>query len=138
MRAVTIYGADNGIDGIVLDVLLRKHEQIRKALGISVPVPDRSTTWWRRSLRACCCGTRSRNSSTLDFGLERRDDLHKEWESAVEKERGSAPSTRRRASSPGRYPANWPSCAPASAPPPTYGLRRGGAAGPAGGRIAAA
>ena len=42
VRAVTIYGADNGIDGIVLDVLLRKHEQIRKALGISVPVPDRS------------------------------------------------------------------------------------------------
>ena len=33
VRAVMLYGADNGIDGIVLDVLLRKHEQIRKALG---------------------------------------------------------------------------------------------------------
>src|SRR5205807_1489143 len=32
VRAVTLYGTDNGIDGIVLDVLLRKHEQIRKAL----------------------------------------------------------------------------------------------------------
>jgi Helicase conserved C-terminal domain/TrwC relaxase len=42
VRAVTLYGIDNAIDGIVLNVLLRKHEQIRKALGISVPVPDRS------------------------------------------------------------------------------------------------
>ena len=30
VRAVTIYGTDNGVDGIVLDVLLRKHEQIRQ------------------------------------------------------------------------------------------------------------
>ena len=37
-----IYGSDNRIDGIVLDVLLRKHEAIRKATGVSVPVPDDS------------------------------------------------------------------------------------------------
>ncbi|MEZ5181526.1 MAG: C-terminal helicase domain-containing protein [Acidimicrobiales bacterium] len=30
VRAVTIYGRDNQIDGIVLDVLLRKHRAIRK------------------------------------------------------------------------------------------------------------
>ncbi len=40
VRAVTLYGEDNGIDGIVLEVLLRKHEQIRRDLGISVPVPN--------------------------------------------------------------------------------------------------
>jgi len=39
VRAITYYGADNRIDGIVLDVLLRKHKTIRNALGISVPVP---------------------------------------------------------------------------------------------------
>ncbi|MCS6969570.1 MAG: DEAD/DEAH box helicase [Planctomycetes bacterium] len=36
---VTYYGIDNGVDGIVLDVLLRKHRSIRRQLGISVPVP---------------------------------------------------------------------------------------------------
>jgi superfamily II DNA or RNA helicase len=42
VRAVTIYGTDNRIDGIVLDVLLRKHQAIRRATGVSVPVPDES------------------------------------------------------------------------------------------------
>ena len=39
VQVVTFYGADNPIDGIVLDVLLRKHQRIRSSLGISVPVP---------------------------------------------------------------------------------------------------
>lgn len=42
VRALTVYGEDTGIDGIVLDVLLRKHEAIRRDLGISVPVPSQS------------------------------------------------------------------------------------------------
>ena len=40
VRVVTIYGRDNGIDGKVLEVLIRKHREIRKSTGISVPVPD--------------------------------------------------------------------------------------------------
>lgn len=39
IRVISIYGVDNQIDGIVLDVLLRKHKKIRSSLGISVPVP---------------------------------------------------------------------------------------------------
>ncbi len=39
VRVVTYYGLDNQIDGVVLDVLLRKHKKIRSSLGISVPVP---------------------------------------------------------------------------------------------------
>jgi superfamily II DNA or RNA helicase len=39
VRVVTYYGDDNQIDQIVLDVLLRKHRKIRRALGISIPVP---------------------------------------------------------------------------------------------------
>src|SRR5690606_26501329 len=39
VRAITYYGSDNGIDRVVLDVLLRKHESIRRATGVSVPVP---------------------------------------------------------------------------------------------------
>ncbi|MBP5623027.1 MAG: ATP-dependent helicase, partial [Thermoguttaceae bacterium] len=35
----TFYGKDVGIDGIVLDVLLRKHQKIKKTLGVSVPTP---------------------------------------------------------------------------------------------------
>ncbi|WP_027365559.1 helicase-related protein [Desulfotruncus alcoholivorax] len=39
VRVLTYYGINNQIDGIVLDVLIRKHKKIRNSLGISVPVP---------------------------------------------------------------------------------------------------
>ena len=39
VRVLTYYGANTPIDGIVLDVLLRKHQPIRNSLGVSVPVP---------------------------------------------------------------------------------------------------
>jgi superfamily II DNA or RNA helicase len=39
VKVVTYYGRDNRIDGLVLNVLLRKHASIRNALGVSVPVP---------------------------------------------------------------------------------------------------
>ncbi|MER7049752.1 DEAD/DEAH box helicase [Streptomyces jumonjinensis] len=44
VRVITLYGTDNGIDGKVLDVLIRKHRQIRKDLGVSVSVPDETST----------------------------------------------------------------------------------------------
>jgi superfamily II DNA or RNA helicase len=43
VKVVTIYGGDNGIDGKVLEVLIRKHREIRKSTGISVPVPDETS-----------------------------------------------------------------------------------------------
>ncbi len=39
VRSITFYGKDNDIDGIVLDVILRKHVEIKKSLGVSVPIP---------------------------------------------------------------------------------------------------
>ncbi|MFC8074639.1 helicase-related protein [Streptomyces sp. NPDC057307] len=44
VRVITLYGADNGIDGKVLEVLIKKHRQIKKDLGISVSVPDEMST----------------------------------------------------------------------------------------------
>lgn len=42
VRTCLLYGADNSIDGIVLDVLLRKVREIKRATGISVPFPEDS------------------------------------------------------------------------------------------------
>jgi superfamily II DNA or RNA helicase len=39
VRVVTLWGEDNGIDKLVIDVLVRKHQAIRSSLGVSVPVP---------------------------------------------------------------------------------------------------
>lgn len=37
-----IYGKDNPIDGIVLDVILRKIREIRRSIGITIPFPEDS------------------------------------------------------------------------------------------------
>jgi hypothetical protein len=42
VRAVLMYGADNPVDLVVLDVLIRKARTIRNSLGIAVPVPIES------------------------------------------------------------------------------------------------
>ena len=39
VREVLLYGVNNQMDLVVLDVLLRKNAAIRNALGISVPMP---------------------------------------------------------------------------------------------------
>lgn len=42
VKACLLYGADNPIDGIVLEVLLRKVREIKRATGINVPFPEDS------------------------------------------------------------------------------------------------
>lgn len=42
VKAFLLYGADNPMDGVVLNVLLKKVRQIRKSIGISIPFPEDS------------------------------------------------------------------------------------------------
>ena len=42
VKACLLYGSNNPIDGIVLDVLLRKVREIKRATGINVPFPEDS------------------------------------------------------------------------------------------------
>ncbi len=40
VRATLLYGATNPVDGVVLEVILRKAETVRADLGVPVPIPD--------------------------------------------------------------------------------------------------
>lgn len=42
VKACLLYGQDNPIDGVVLDVILRKVREIRRSIGITVPFPEDS------------------------------------------------------------------------------------------------
>ena len=42
VKATLLYSSDNPIDGIVLDVILRKVREIRRATGVNVPFPENS------------------------------------------------------------------------------------------------
>lgn len=87
VRVLTYYGLDNQIDGIVLQVLLRKHKNIKKTLGISVPVPgdpnDMVEAIFEGLLLREQAGSRQ---LSFDFLEERRKDLHTRWEDASERE----------------------------------------------------
>ena len=90
VRAVTLYGEDNGIDGIVLDVLLRKHEAISRDLGVSVPVPSQSDQVLGALVEGVLLRGRETDQLTLDFEADaQRSDLHAEWESTAAAEKVS-------------------------------------------------
>ncbi|TAP27840.1 helicase-related protein [Arthrobacter sp. S41] len=90
VRALLMYGEDNGIDGIVLDILLRKHERIRKDLGISVPVPPQSDQVLAALLEGVLM--RGQDSDQLEFDLGLTPEavkLDDEWRSSAESEKSS-------------------------------------------------
>ncbi|OLT28358.1 helicase [Actinomadura sp. CNU-125] len=90
VRAVTIYGSDNQIDGIVWDILIRKHAEIRKATGVSVAVLDESDSVMNAVLEGLLLRREDAEQLSFDFGFaSKRDDLHAEWVSAAEREKAS-------------------------------------------------
>ncbi len=52
VRTTLIYGANNPVDGAVLQVILRKAARIREELGVPVPVPDEGHTLTQALLKA--------------------------------------------------------------------------------------
>jgi superfamily II DNA or RNA helicase len=90
VRAVTIFGSDNHIDGLVLDVLLRKHEAIRKATGVSVPVPDSNQGVVEALMEGLLLRGADSVQEAFDLGLDvKADALAREWESSAEREKQS-------------------------------------------------
>jgi superfamily II DNA or RNA helicase len=89
VRVVTYFGSDNGIDGLVLEVLLRKHKTIRNSLGYSVPVPGDVNTVAEAILEGVLLREDGGMQATLP-GFEPSVQLVLDnWESAAENERRS-------------------------------------------------
>ena len=90
VRAVTLYGEDNGIDGIVLDVLIRRHRAIAKATGVAVPIPGDGQGVIDALAEGLLLRGEDSRDLTLDLGLdERTRALEDAWSSAAEQERRS-------------------------------------------------
>jgi len=89
VRILTYYGVDNQIDGIVLDVLIRKHKNIRTSLGISVPVPINSETVMEAVLEGLLLrekATGRADQQFFDFIEPKKTEVHDEWQDAAERE----------------------------------------------------
>lgn len=97
VRVVTLYGSDNGIDGKVLDVLIKKHREIRRATGISVPVPDETSAGvtdalveWLLMRGSARSTNRNEQLALFESNLtSAAEQLDVDWSSLAEVERAS-------------------------------------------------
>lgn len=100
VSVITYYGIDNQIDGIVLEVLIRKHKKIRSSLGISVPVPVDTDQVVQAIFEGVLLrggtATPAEQQMSQDFlpGFEeafkpQQEELFKLWDAASEREKRS-------------------------------------------------
>ncbi|MFE4665234.1 helicase-related protein [Streptomyces sp. NPDC056716] len=93
VRVITVYGDDNGIDGKVLEVLIRKHRQIKKDLGISVSIPDELSTGVTDAIVEWLLMRGREGQQDTLFGSEAldtaADKVASDWNSAAEREKAS-------------------------------------------------
>jgi len=91
VRAVLFYGRDNPVDGAVLEVLLRKAEEIRKSLGVAVPVPADSESVLEAVFKAVMTRVEGVTTSCWSqirlFADETVLDFHRRWDEAAGREK---------------------------------------------------
>jgi hypothetical protein len=90
VRTLTFYGQDNPVDGIVLQVLLRKHKAIHKQLGVIVHVPMETKIMEDVILEGLLM---RKQPSATQLSFEFIEPIHRasdiEWDAAVEREKRS-------------------------------------------------
>jgi len=88
VKTLMLYGEDNPIDGAVLQVIIRKADNIRKALGVSVPAPENEQRYMQAILNTVLLRNQGMPSTgDLFADDEELQQLETEWESAREKAR---------------------------------------------------
>jgi len=88
VRVIHFYGRNNPIDGVILEVLLRKARDIHQTLGTSVPIPAASESLSEVLLEALFFRGQYQSGGQLSlFGSEAVVAFHKRWEKDLERER---------------------------------------------------
>jgi len=88
--AYLLYGEDNPVDGAVLDVLIRKAVQIRRVLGITVPVPIDSESVIEAVVNSLFRHRTTEPRQLALFGespFDRVDQVHEAWDRSADQER---------------------------------------------------
>lgn len=90
VRSALLYSPDSPIDGAVLDVILRKAEAIRKATGITVPLPEERGAVTGALMQAVLLRKGQTKQLSLELGLaEELAEVEARWRDAEEGERRS-------------------------------------------------
>ena len=95
VRVLTYYGEDNGIDGIVLDVLLRKHKAIQKSLEVNVAVPQNTEQVLNAIFEGFILRREAGTSDQLLIPVleehlnHHKTEFHAQWDTVAERDRQS-------------------------------------------------
>lgn len=93
VRILTYFSPETQIDGIVLDVLLRKHRRIRNDLGVSVAMPVDSEQIVEAIFEGLLLRSRTNRADSAqmemfeEFFRPRREQVHEQWERLAEKDK---------------------------------------------------
>jgi superfamily II DNA or RNA helicase len=89
VRTTLIYGANNPVDGAVLEVILKKADKIREELGVPVPLPDDGHTLSQALMKAVLLRTRERDGKRQQafsfVEMEEAKAIETRWLDAAEK-----------------------------------------------------
>lgn len=108
VRSIMMFSPDSAIDGAVLDVVLRKAEEIRKATGITVPLPDERGPVTDALMAAVML--RQGKSKQLAFDLRLEDGtrtMEARWRDASENEKKSRARFAQNAMKPQEVAPEW-------------------------------
>jgi superfamily II DNA helicase RecQ len=87
VRCTMIYGQNNPVDGFILNVILKKAQQIKTDLGFQVHLPEDNARIQQALVKAALMKPSRKNQSEFDFGDD--DDslaaIESEWRDAQEK-----------------------------------------------------
>mgnify|MGYP000033197949 CR=1 FL=1 len=90
IRCTMLYGANNPVDGFILQVILRKSAAIRKELGVIVSIPEKKAAIDQAIIRAALFKERGRSKEGGDqlplFTTEELGELGVVWTNALDKQ----------------------------------------------------
>jgi hypothetical protein len=108
VRSIMMYSPDSAIDGAVLDVILRKAEEIRKATGVTVPLPEERGPVTDALLSAMMLHRKNTSQMAFDFGLdESSKEMEIRWRDASENEKKSRARFAQNAMKPQEVAPEW-------------------------------
>jgi len=108
VQSILLYSPDSAIDGAVLDVILRKAEAIRKATGVTVPLPEERGALTDALMNAIVL----RQGKSRNFELDLRFEdgtraMETRWRDAEENERRSRARFAQNAIKPKEVAPEW-------------------------------
>lgn len=108
VRSIMMFSPDSAIDGAVLDVILRKAEEIRKATGVTVPLPDERGPVTDALMAAMMLRRGGHKQLTFDLRLDDgRHAMDARWRDASENEKKSRARFAQNAMKPAEVAPEW-------------------------------